>query len=152
MRYLNTLLVLLCLTICACQEEQDCCILPEYEMSADQLLGIWQVHEYGYSPGDSYHTVEVSATPLQFLQFKENHEFSSNYQNLTDFKYFLVIEDNQLDNPVLVLYEALPSNDEEIDPNDLTQHSYQLVQTEQGLELWFRYCIEGCHIGIKRSS
>ncbi len=122
----------------------------EFQQKAQDFLGTWQVYEFGQSPGFGYIIEEVPEYPLQILAFKANHQFVSNYEGLTDYKYFLIFEDPlQPGSQILALYTSLPEDTEEIKLENV-EHSYNIVSTDEGLALWYRYCYEGCHIGVRR--
>ncbi len=124
---------------------EECCV-PYDESSS--MVGEWHVFEYGYSPGAGYIIEEVPEEPAQVLQFKSGNKFSSNYKQLVKFHYYLILDDGS-QGYILALYEELPEDTENIDTRDL-EHSYSIVDKGDTLELWFRFCIEGCHIGLKR--
>lgn len=110
------------------------------------LLGEWQVYESGYSPGGDYVIDEVPNDPLKYVRFGEDHLFESNYEGLENVNYFDVIEENQ--KPVLLLYENNPG-DEHQNRSELVYKYYAKIEGDK-LKLMYAYCIEGCHIGLKR--
>ena len=149
--FISVVLAAMCLFI-QC-EEKECCVDPgivftEYSANAEGFLGTWQVYEYGYSPGAGYFTVDVPSDPLQFLEFSDNHVFSSNYRGLEEINYFFIIDDAEGNSQILALFEAMPS-EEDIESKEF-DHSYHIWATEKGINLTYRYCIEGCHIGIEK--
>jgi len=112
------------------------------------LLGKWQVYEKGYSPGSGYIIVEVPAEPAQLLNFKSGNRFSSNILGFESFTYYLILNDKS-ESSILALYEEKPDNPENEDTKNL-DHSYTIGHEKGRLKLRFRFCTEGCHIGLKR--
>ena len=114
----------------------------------ENLLGKWLVYEQGYSPGSGYIITEVPDEPAQILTFKSDSQFSSNYSGLEDFFYFLVLDDAS-GSHILALYEKKSEMINNQDINSL-EHSYSIEIEDGNIKLYFRYCIEGCHIGLKK--
>ena len=137
-------LIIPVLLILSCDGNQDCC-LP---INDGELLGKFRVYEYGYSPGDRYIVESVPADPPQLLNFEDDCTFSSNYQNLTSFKYYMILEGNN-DEKILALFEKKPDNKENIDVNNLS-HSYLIEYEGLNVKLYYRFCFEGCHIGLNK--
>ena len=137
-------LVIPVVIILSCDSNQDCC-LP---ITNGELIGKYRVYEYGYSPGDRYIIESIPADPPQLLNFGDNNIFSSNYQNLTSFRYYLILEDNSGEK-ILALFDAEPDNKNAIDVNTLS-HSYLIKYEDFNVKLHYRYCIEGCHIGLNK--
>ncbi len=133
------------LIIISCNNDQDCC-LPIDEL--DNLIGSWQVYERGYSPGSGYIVDGIPDDPAQILTFKSDNQFSSNYAGLEDFTYYLIIPDGT-GGYILALYKNILDMKDNHDINTLT-HSYNIQIEDGNVKLYFRYCIEGCHIGLKK--
>jgi len=132
-------------SILACEEKQEPTVVTEAEPS---LEGNWILYERGYSPGAGYNIEKVNSNPPSRITLTWDKDFSSNINGLTQFKFYRVVLDPVYDRQVLALYEDDPGNDE-IDVNNLKQ-SYFIELEENKLKLYFRYCIEGCHLGFKK--
>ena len=137
-------LCLLMLIIPACQTDEDCCLLDTKGLS-----DTWILFEQGYSPGDRYITEPVSDTPPQTMDFSENGRFSSNISGLEQFAYFRILQDDNTE--ILALFEMEPNkSDENI---DTLSHSYIIDFQDNGtVKLYFRFCFEGCHLGLRKHS
>lgn len=110
-----------------------------------ELVNTWLLFERGYSPGAGYITDEVSPNPAQTMSFQPDGQFSSTIEGLRDYKYYSVIQDSTQE--VLALYFDQPSaSDQELE--NLT-HSYNIEFTEDAVKLYFRWCIEGCHMALR---
>ena len=141
---LNHLGLLILLILSSCDKNEDCC-LP---ITEGELLGTYRVYEYGYSPGDRYIIEAVSANPAQLINFKDDNSFSSNYSELKDFNYYVLLNDDR-EGVILALFAEEPDFKEEFDIINL-DHSYSVEFEEFNVKLNYRFCIEGCHIGIKK--
>ena len=142
----NTLFIIaLLLGAGSCYNNQDCC-LPSGEMEG--LIGKWQIYEHGYSPGGGYIVKEVPNEPAQILTFESDNQFWSKNAGMDGFSYYLIINDRSEGN-ILALYEEEPDIKENQDTKSLA-HSYMITYDKGNVKLSFRYCIEGCHIGLKR--
>lgn len=117
----------------------DCC--SELQ-NGQELIGRWEVVEVGYSPGSGYVTEKIEQS--KFIEFGADHHFQSNYEGLDDIHYFRIVED--ADNLVLELF---PTKPEENNPDQLA-YKYEMAFEEDLLKLMYAYCIEGCHIGIRK--
>ena len=133
----SILLLVVFLLIGACSQ-YDCCVLIDDDRS---LVGKWQVFEYGYSPGSGYIVEQVPDSPVKILEFKAGGVFSSNYDGLKNFNRYKVEADTS--GYVLSLSEILTGR------KGTTAAQYTIVGEGDHLKLYYRYCIEGCHIGIK---
>ncbi len=123
-------------------EDEFCCIDPENE-----ILDTWLLFERGWSPGGGYFIDPVSADPPQTMQIRSDGRFSSNIDGLEKYRYFAILQDQ--DREVLALFEDKPPKDPDV--NKL-EHSYIIEFQENGtVRLFFRYCIEGCHLGLRRN-
>jgi hypothetical protein len=120
-------------------DEKDCCVGREKE-GTNQLCGSWLLFERGYSPGTEYIINPVSPVPPQIIQFKSNGELSSSVSGWEEYEFYFV-RDN---------FVGLFKNDPGPSPDSLAFTNSYLIQFEDGvLKLWYRYCIEGCHLGFK---
>jgi hypothetical protein len=146
MKRINTLSLLVALAVFfyGC-EQRDCCS-PLAPLDGS-LVGEWQLYERGYSPGAGYITEEVPAEPSQTFHFLADGTFSSSIQSMDGYKYYLVLDDPQSDQDILSLYKTDPGNK----PQDIykLEHSYSMVMGEGTLKLHYRWCIEGCHLGLR---
>ena len=118
----------------------DCC---NELQNGQELVGRWEVVEFGYSPGSGYVTEKVENS--KFVEFGPDHRFQSNYEGLDDIHYFRIIQVSE--KPVLELF---PSKPQENDPDQLA-YKYQMSFEDDMLKLMYAYCIEGCHIGIRKA-
>lgn len=142
---INYFAIALLTLVLSCNNNQDCC-LPVGDL--DNLLGNWQVYERGFSPGAGYIIEEVPAEPQQTITFEGNDRFVSNYSGLEEYSYFNILKDSSGEN-ILALYKTKSDFKNNQDPADLA-HSYIINYEDGNLKLYFRYCIEGCHIGITK--
>jgi hypothetical protein len=126
-----------------CNEDDFCCIDPENE-----IVDTWILFERGYSPGSGYYVDPVSETPPQTMQVSSDGRFSSNIVGLEHYRYFAILQDQDWE--ILALFENKPPKDPDVDN---LEHSYLIEFQENGtVKLYFRYCIEGCHLGLRRIS
>jgi hypothetical protein len=139
------LAIVLLTLLLSCNNNQDCC-LPIGDL--DNLLGRWQVYERGFSPGAGYIIEEVPAEPVQTMTFEADNRFASNYSGLEEYSYFNILDDSSGEN-ILALYKNKSDFNNNQDTDNL-EHSYIINYDEGNLKLYFRYCIEGCHIGITK--
>src|SRR5690242_16330375 len=111
--------------------------------------GSWILYERGYSPGAGYITEDVSAVPPQTLALNENGSMTSTIGELSDYKFYLILEHDADKNKILAVFKDRPI-DQHPDINKL-ERSYDIALDEEGnLKLSFRWCNEGCHLGLKR--
>ncbi len=127
----------------ACGDDDLCCVNPNNE-----LIGSWTLFERGYSPGSGYIVDPVSETPAQTMVMASDGRFASNIQQLETYRYFAIIPDQ--DREILALFKSRPSKDVDIDQ---LEHSYIVEHQEDGtVKLFFRFCIEGCHLGLRKTN
>lgn len=111
------------------------------------IEGKWQVYEKGSSPGSGYVIEKVPNKPAQIVEFRSDNILVTNV--LGDYSYYYLITDLTTGEDIVALYKT-EQNAEEITMADLGV-SYALKQCENGkISLSFRYCREGCHLGLKR--
>jgi hypothetical protein len=141
MRFLNFIISpFLIIVLNSCDEKDD---NPTIESTAE-LTGSWLLYERGYSPGSGYIVEAVPPTPSQVLIFEEE-EMSSSVKGLEDFKFYEVSIDTVTQSEFVALYKNKPPlQDEETSP------TYLFDITGDTLKLYFRYCIEGCHLAFRR--
>jgi hypothetical protein len=133
------------LVVISCSNYQDCCLPAE---ERDGLIGTWRIFERGYSPGFNYIIEEVPSFPAQNLTFSAENQFSTNVSGLDKFGYYLVLNDG-INGEVLALFENKTDLQNNQDINRLV-HSYNVKFEEGNLKLYYRYCFEGCHMGLKK--
>lgn len=122
-------------------------VKKEEEVTLNELQGKWQLFEQGYSPGAGYIINEIDANPPQLITLHQGI-FESNYPQLENFHYYLIFDDPQSGMQVLSLYQEEPDLNSETLEN--AQHSYLVKIEEDHVKLFFRYCIEGCHLGMRK--
>lgn len=128
-------------------------ITPEDEVNGEKtghsIPGSWLYVEYGYSPGDKYHTVPVPADPPGTLTFKSDLTMSSKNMGLDQYKYYRLLQDTVADRQVIAFFEEDPG---QASPSLAgLSPTYNIVWQENHLVLHYRWCIEGCHIKFKRN-
>ncbi|GJM30908.1 MAG: hypothetical protein DHS20C17_35430 [Cyclobacteriaceae bacterium] len=125
----------------ACHQDDFCCVDPNNE-----IIDSWILFERGWSPGSGYNIDPVSADPPQTMEIRSNGRFTSNIQGLEKYQYFAIIQDQQWE--VLALFENRPPENPQLDK---LEHSYIIEFQENGtVRLYFRFCIEGCHLGLRK--
>ena len=122
------------------------CEENENAEASTPLTGKWQVYERGYSPGAGYITEAVPAQPEQTITFSTNNRFSSNISGIKTYEYYRILTDESSQQEILALYKADPGI-APIDQDEI-EHSYTIEFTDNKLKLYFRWCFEGCHIGL----
>lgn len=138
--YLVCFLIIL---LSACQDNDFCCIDPENE-----IISTWILFERGWSPGSGYYVDPVSETPPQTMEIRSDGRFSSNIQGLEEYRYFAILQDQDWE--ILALFEKKPPKNPDVDN---LEHSYLIEFHENDtVKLYFRYCFEGCHLGLRRLS
>jgi hypothetical protein len=143
--FAKTLAVLLISFSFSCDKDGGPEILPVGET----LTGSWILTEEGYSPGSGYITKHVESRPEQTLTFKANGEMSSNISGFAAYQHYLILENPQAPGQhILALFTTKPVEE----PQDVNKLSpaYDITFTDDLLKLSFRWCIEGCHVGLKR--
>jgi len=117
--------------------ERDCCT----EQQENDLVGKWLLYERGWSPGAGYFIDPVSPVPPQEMEFKNNGELSCSVEGITDYNFYSVRGD------IVGLFKDDPGPS----PDSLAfTYSYLFRFNDGNLELWFRYCDEGCHLAFKQ--
>jgi hypothetical protein len=137
----NPVVILLVLVfLAACSDEKE-----PVQLNVDgveDIAGMWLLNEYGYSPGDRYITEHVSVIPAQTIHFFADGRMTSNLAGLSEYKFFEINFDEQIQLPYLIVYKTAEEAAAKVEPF----HSYT-IQTQNGeLRLSYRYCIEGCHM------
>lgn len=112
----------------------------------NDLLGEWQIYESGYSPGGGYVIDEVPADPLRYVRFGEDQEFESNYEGLEGVHFYSIVEENG--RPTLHLYQNEPGD--RVPGDQQMAYKYRMAMDKDKMKLMYSYCIEGCHIGLRR--
>ena len=145
MKKASTVLILLsCLIAC---EDNTARFREEISNS---LTGTWMLEEYGYSPGSGYITRSVPAIPVQIISFSANLTMSSNKEGLVNYKFYRVLNDAVNGLEVIAFFEENPG----IGPIDISSltHSYVVAREGNRMRLTFRWCFEGCHLGLRKIS
>lgn len=125
-------------SVLGCDEENDCCIIAE----TDQFSGTWLLYEYGYSPGAGYITESVPEKPRQTITF-DNGKISSTMEGFKDNKRYEILTDSITNTPYIAFYKS---------DSDTKPATYAFDFTEDVLKLYFRWCIEGCHMAFKQTN
>lgn len=147
MKRTYTLLTTILLLTFACDNNQDCCVFPE---DYSDLIGSWQVYEYGYSPADEYIVESVPADPAQLLTFEANGVFTSNAEGFEIFDFYTLVLDSTRSSVPNSYYVTL-FEEQSTEFNDDNSSSYTLFfNGRDDLKLSYQFCIEGCHVGVKR--
>ena len=140
----KVLLYAICILLFSCEDKFTS---EESQQDARALLGTWLLYEKGYSPGAGYIVEAVGAELEQTITFKNNHRMEVTIPWLEDFEYYAVMMDENNQDVVLAFYESNPGPSPKLSSSD---HKYTLVTDESGIKLYFRFCIEGCHLALKR--
>ena len=138
-----TLLMFCVLLSC---EEKDCCVNLEGE--SNTLTGTWLLFERGYSPGAGYVIEPVSASPAQTLTFQSNGRMTATLDGLSDYKFYFIKDHPDPEQQIIALYKKYPG--ESPDPSTFTT-SYHFHFDGNNLKLYYRYCIEGCHLALRKA-
>lgn len=128
----------------SCREEVDCCSPSGFRQS---LEGSWLLVERGVGPGSGYYTTPVEENPPQMITFFNGGKVASNIKNLSKYKYYMILDDKKQGTEVVAFFRKPPMKEQSLE--DL-EHSYSIVWEENKVKLWFRFCVEGCHIGLRR--
>jgi len=138
----------LLLMVFSCQDDGG---EMDKEVLEHTLIGTtWLNTEYGYSPGGAYQAVDVPVIPPQTIRFGDDLRLQTNIEGLDRYRYYRIADDTTRHQTVLAFYEE--------DPGDQTsgtsgfKHSYTVGREGEILKLYYRWCIEGCHLGFKRLS
>jgi hypothetical protein len=131
----------------SCETATDCCVPPPD--SNQWLFGSWLLYERGYSPGAGYFTEPVDPEPPQTLKLRLDYTVKTTIPSLIAFKFYRILDDPNFDRKILALFPSDPG-DQVLDLMNL-DHSY-IIESEDGtrIKLIFRFCFEGCHLGLKR--
>ncbi len=136
MKHLGLVALLGLFLITAACEESD--LSP----ASKELVGTWQLYEYGWSPGSGYFVEEVPSVPAQTITFRSNGTVDVTGEQL-DFldayrQYRLVTDSTQTADYV----ELSGSDDDKF-------VAYVTLLTSDSLTL-NPPCFEGCHRGFVR--
>ncbi|MBT1697631.1 hypothetical protein KK083_12135 [Fulvivirgaceae bacterium PWU4] len=133
------------LIVSACGEDG-----PDFLPVGDTLEGAWIMTEYGYSPGAGYVTKEVPTDPAKTITFRIDGTLTSNIDEFSTYPYYLILEDPHDPGHKLVgLFTTKPTTTPDI---NTVSRLYHISFTEDLLKLSMRGCIEGCHVGLKRTA
>ena len=131
---------LLLLFSLSCKEE--CCSGEEDQSS---LRGSWLLDERGYSPGAGYIVEKVAPIPAQQITFRAGSSLTSTVNGLAQFKFYFIVDDTLSDDKIVNFFISEPQDTRQ----STTSYSYEI--TDGKLKLYYRYCIEGCHLGFRRT-
>jgi hypothetical protein len=114
------------------------------------ISGTWLYVEYGYSPGGGYYIVPVPPDPPQTITFNGDFTMSSTQMEFEMYKYYRLLEDTDVDRPVIAFFKEDPGNE----PLELAGLSptWYIFWNGDDLNLNYRWCIEGCHMKFRRLS
>lgn len=141
-----TQVIVLMLGVLFSCEEKDCCVLGEGE--ANVLTGTWLLVERGYSPGAGYVIEPVSPSPAQTLTFKSNGQMTSTLEGMSDYKFYFIEDNPEPEQRIVAFYKRFPGGSP--GPSTFTM-SYHFSFEGNNLKLYFRYCIEGCHLELRKT-
>jgi len=130
-------------------KDDSCCAIEE-KSAGHELDGTWLMYETGYSPGGEYITNAVPAYPVQTITFQSNDIFSSTSQDLADYKFYQILDDALSGHgKVLSIYKK----DISIPVSDPSQSvlSYSFTLNDNDLKLYYRFCVEGCHMAFRKT-
>jgi hypothetical protein len=138
MKKITLLTIIFCSSlIFACDSNSD----------LNQKNGSWILYERGYSPGAGYITEDVSEQPPQTLSLNVDGTMKTSIKGMEEYKYYLILNDEKDEAKILALFKTKPLDR---DPSKL-EHSYRMSTDEEGnLRLNFRWCIEGCHLALRK--
>lgn len=131
-----TLLMICMLFSC---EQNDCCVNPEG--GSNTLTGTWLLFERGYSPGGGYITEPVSANPAQTITFRNNGEMISTISGSDEYKFYFI------QGSIIAFYKEYPGSSPEL---ATFTTSFDLSFVGDNIKLQYRYCIEGCHMQLRK--
>jgi len=144
----SSIIIMFVACLGACSDDEKKIDEPEVTTYDDPLNGEWLLYETGSSPGSGYNIKKVSANPAQTLTIKDDGTISFNFDSLSNFKFYRLLEDPNSESKVLALYKSDPGTE----PQDVStlRVSYSVSFVNGNLKLGFRWCVEGCHLGFKR--
>ena len=129
-------LVIVLIVPAACAEEKDSDPISE----GDELSGSWILVEHGYSPGRGYIVEEVPEKPAQIITLTAG-KITTTMVGFKQLTHYEVLTDSTTNTPYMAFHSS--------DPNQESQNfSFSLTKTE--LKLYFRWCIEGCHLAFRK--
>ena len=139
-------LILLTLVSITSACEQECCADSEsISGNATSLQGQWLLVERGYSPGAGYNVDQVPAFPAKTLRLNLNGGVITNIDELKAYSFYQIVDNPNSDEVIIGFFITRPTGPVELEE---LEHSYTIRWNEEKLELWFRYCFEGCHLGF----
>jgi len=139
-------LVFVLCCVCSCAEDQ-----PENkihgnscsENGSQELKGSWLLTESGHSPGSGYITTAVSSTPPQEISFHADGTLETTIEILKDFKFYSLQIDAIYGEEFVTFYKEHAGED--LAPS----YNFCIDGNQKFLILYYRWCIEGCHMGFK---
>ena len=126
------------------------CLDPGAQLEGEHVnfLGTWLEFEYGYYPGGGYIVEPVDPDPAFTMTFSKSLKFSTNIDGLENYKHYRLIDDTANDQLILALFEKNPTSSD-LALNKL-KHSYNVTLEGDEIKLYYRFCFEGCHIGLRK--
>jgi hypothetical protein len=110
---------------------------------SDELAGKWLVYEKGYSPGFDYIVEDVPAFPAQTIRFN-NGRVQTTGDTFKGIHFYEILTDTATNTQYVALYSDDP------EAETVPQSTYSFSLDNSVLKLYFRWCYEGCHLGLKR--
>jgi hypothetical protein len=141
--FILPLLALIAVLGSSCEADHNDSLQKNYEIQKTT----WLLYEQGYSPGAGYYTDPVPESLQQTILFEADNKFSTTIEGLDKYKYYRIVEDSISSRTVLVLHTNDPGN-RHVDIDQ--EHSYNMEFVDGNLKLYYRYCIEGCHMAFKQ--
>lgn len=140
-------LAILAIALLSCEYNDIESKLP---FEGQKITGKWLLYEIGYSPGAGYVTKNVPAVPAHTVTFCEDGTLLSTIDDWKDNRFYQVLLDTSggQKSTVLALFKVNPGF--KLKSLNDVQVSYQLKFDDSNLKLYYRWCFEGCHIGLKK--
>jgi hypothetical protein len=138
------LIMTVCVALIACDEGQ----LFTEENDFVPLGGNWLLFERGYSPGAGYVVDPVDPDPSQTLHFMPNRKVRSTIAELEKFSYYRIFEDPYQSGKIIAFYRDDPGDKATPESGVATYNVSS--EDEATIRLDFRFCIEGCHIALRK--
>jgi hypothetical protein len=140
------ILLLSAMLLSSCENEgRLCCGKGDGD---DEITGTWLLYETGYSPGAGYIIEEVPPYPAKTLTLDGSGGVKSSIGELTKYKYYEILHDTNIESDIVAFFETKPLATPDIDN---LEHSYNITfDEEHNMKLGFRYCFEGCHLGLRK--
>jgi hypothetical protein len=135
--------IALALLIISCDRSMDASMT-----SAEDLQGVWLLYERGYSPGAGYITEPVAANPPQTITFIDNRQIVNTLDGSQAYKFYTAERDAADQITRLKLFMTDPDLPQ-VEGDRIAE--FIVEQTQDTMKLMQIGCIEGCHLGFRRS-